>query len=123
MIDDLDPKTRRRDGYDVAYMAVWCLGLVLVVLVLGMVALYALAGSTDISDGLTQVLIAGVGAISTVAGAALGYQVGSRAPRRSTDPGAPAAEAAPGPAPPAGPPAAAAGSGALPPRRVRLPET
>lgn len=96
MISDLDPKTRRRDGFDVAYMAVWCLGLFLTVMVIAVAALYIVAGSTDISDGLTQVLIAGVGAISTVAGAALGYQVGSRAPRRSTDPGG---DSPPAPAP------------------------
>lgn len=104
MIADLDPKTRRRDGFDVAYMAVWCLGLLLVVIAVAIVSLAIVGAGTET---LTQALMAGVAAISTIAGAALGYQVGSRAPRRSTDPGGP--EAAPGSGqPPAGPPSPAA---------------
>lgn len=87
MIDDLTTK-RRRDGFDVAYMAVWVLGLFLVVMVVCMTIAWIATG-TAFGDGIAQLFIAGVGAIATVAGAALGYQVGSRSsPRRSTDPGA-----------------------------------
>lgn len=114
MIDDLDPKTRRRDGYDVAYMAVRVLGLFLVVMVVCMTVAWIATGQA-FGDGIAQLFIAGVGAIATVAGAALGYQVGSRAPRRSTDPGGSEAAA---PAPSAAPPTAPAAGAA---RRVTLP--
>lgn len=116
MIDDLDPKNRRRDGYDVAYMAVWCLGLFLAVMAVCTTIAWIVTG-TVFGDGIAQLFIAGIGTIGTVAGAALGYQVGSRAPRRSTDPGGP--EAA-GPAS-REPPPSAAGPAAVP-RRVTLPE-
>ena len=75
---------RRRDGFDVAYLAAAAVGGFLIV------AVIALAYTGDgLDDNEQLVLVSAIGALSTIAGAALGYQVGSRAPRRSTDPGGP----------------------------------
>lgn len=109
MIADLDPQTRRRDGFDVAYMAVWILGLFLAMVAVAIVVLGVVGAATET---LTQALMAGVAAVSTIAGAALGYQVGSRSPRRSTDPGSSPTPDAPVPAAP-DPVPTPSGSGAV----------
>ena len=47
MIADLDPQTRRRDGFDVAYMAVWILGLFLAMVAVAIVVLGVVGAATE----------------------------------------------------------------------------
>lgn len=86
MPDKTTSEPRRRDGFDVAYLAIWAIGVFLTVFTIGLVGRAIAAGGDPIGDNGQVVFVSAIGAISTVAGAALGYQVGSRAPRRSTDP-------------------------------------
>lgn len=62
----------KRDGYDVAWIAVVAVGI----LSAGLVGTSGLDGTIDSNEQV--VLIAALGSMSTIAGAALGYQVGNR---------------------------------------------
>lgn len=78
---------RRLDGFDVAWAAVSFLGVFLttVVVVLGIDAIITAFGNPDagsqvlsafVQENGQTVMVACIGAIATVAGGALGYQVG-----------------------------------------------
>lgn len=74
---------RKRDGFDIAWLAVGVLGgfLTAAAIILGAEILVSMW--TDYPDGALSesgqlVLISAIGSISTIAGAALGYQMGRK---------------------------------------------
>jgi len=73
---------RNRSGFDVAWISAVALGLFLVSWAIGIAVVAVINDHEDpaISDNTQLVLVSAIGALSTVAGASIGYQAGVNRP-------------------------------------------